>query len=702
MNIKEYKQLLLDDFMATSEANETSPETEFINFAVEMFNDTEEVYDLLPCYFTMRGEFNRKILIDGYAYEESDKSYTFFISKFDNSEEITTITQTDINNFVKNMEAFIENSISRFIQKNSEISSEGNLLADTVWRRYNAGLVSKFKLYVITNCLLSESVKTIKYHDIANKPVEVNVWDINRFYNADENNRKKEPIFIDVRKYCNGVGLPAIKAFDGGTGEYTAYLAVIPATLLATIYDEFGSRLLEGNVRSFLSAAGKVNKGIKETILKEPKYFFTYNNGIATTATEIETTMTEDGLQITAIKDLQIINGGQTTASLLNTKINFKKETRLEEIFVAMKLTVINNDNSAKMIEKISRCANSQNKVSDADFFSNSPFHIRYEQLSRSNLAPAVNGNQYQTMWFYERARGSYKQSQMKLTTKSQRDKFTLLHPKSQVITKTDLAKFMNSYYQLPHWVSRGAQKNMKPFAEKIEKIESQSLDNINDYFFKQSIAVAIIFKELEKEVKRASWFPEGSGYRANIVTYTISKLFYCIENQCKKLSLNFDVIWNKQNIYPELRRVLIELAKITFDHITSPKRMIMNVTEWCKKEECWDLYKKEDYSLPDYFVKTLIDFGEVSDKKKAAKKEAKINNEISNEIEVVKLGSKYWERLMMKAKEMGICNIIEEGDLRVVIRMERTGIPPNKVQAKRLLDFRKKCSSEGIDVDNI
>ena len=228
--------------------------------------------------------------------------------------------------------------------------------------------------------------------------------------------------------------------------------------MLASIYDEFGSRLLEGNVRSFLSASGKVNKGIKETILKTPKYFFTYNNGIATTASEIKTEMTENGLEIVAIKDLQIINGGQTTASLLNTKINYEKDTHLEDIFVAMKLTVITSDDSAKMIENISRCANSQNKVSDADFFSNSPFHVRFEQLCKQYPAPAINGNQYQTHWFYERARGSYKQEQMKLT-KAQRDKFALLNPKNQVITKTDLAKFMNSYYQLPQEVSKGAQR---------------------------------------------------------------------------------------------------------------------------------------------------------------------------------------------------------------------------------------------------
>lgn len=312
MNVQEYKQLLLDDFTASAEANQTSPSQEFIFFVVDMFNDTEEVYDMIPCYFQGVGQNGRKILIDGYAYEESDKSYTFFVSKFDMNKDLITITQTEIDGYVKAMSAFVENALSRYIQKNTDISCEGNQVADTLWRRYNAGAISKFKFYILTNSILSERVKTIKDKNLLEKTVEINVWDIQRFYNTDVNNRQKEPIYIDICKYCDGKGIPAIKAFDDGE-EYTSYLAVIPGELLATIYDEFGSRLLEGNVRSFLSASGKVNKGIKETILKTPKYFFTYNNGIATTASNIETRLTDNGLEITAIKG--------ATADITNEKV---------------------------------------------------------------------------------------------------------------------------------------------------------------------------------------------------------------------------------------------------------------------------------------------------------------------------------------------------------------------------------------------
>lgn len=703
MNLQEYKIMLNEEFSQSAEVSSSTVEMAFIDYIRDMFNDNEEVMDLKACYLNIIGAFKRKILIDGYAYEEADKSLTLFISKYDYSEDLVTITQTEINDYIRNMEAFYENSISRFIQKNTEYSSFPNAVAEEVFRRYNNGEIQKFKFYIITNCLLSDRVKTIKHKDIDGRNCEVIVWDIEKMYNSDSSCREKEPISIDVKKYCNGQGIPAIQAFGDENSEYTAYLAVIPGTMLAEIYNEYGSRLLEGNVRSFLSATGKVNKGIKETILKTPKYFFTYNNGIATTASSIETEITENGLMITAINDLQIINGGQTTASLLNARINNKNEAKLEDVFVAMKLTVVNGDERDIMIEKISRYANSQNKVSDADFFSNSPFHMRFEQLSNSPacLAPAVNGNQYQTRWFYERARGSYKQEQMKLT-KAEREKFALRNPKSQLISKTDLAKYLNTYYCMPHLVSRGAQKNMKEFAEIITDMIKNTDEAINEFFFKQSVSIAIMFKELDKSIKNSDWFAQGSGYKANVLTYAISKLFDELKTNYKDRAIDFEKIWNKQTLYPELKRQLLKISKIVYESITAPNRGLQNVTEWCKKEECWKIIKAIKIDLDYEFIQTLISQEVMKEKQKNAKKDQRINNNIEAEVKVVELGSEYWARLLKIAKERKIINMIEEADLNFAANIEITGRVPNTVQAKRILKIRQKCSDEGIDVDNL
>ena len=178
---------------------------------------------------------------------------------------------------------------------------------------------------------------------------------------------------------------------------------------------------------------------------------------------------TPEGKFITYARDFQIINGGQTTASLSNAR--HKDAADLNQIYVQMKLTEVDNDadKSSDLIRNISRSSNSQNKVSDADFFATHPFHIRMEQISRRVFAPASGGAQYETKWFYERARGQYLQAQMRMT-KAQKDKFTAQNPKKQVITKTDLAKYRDSWAGMPQVVSKGAHTNFMKFAEIIDE----------------------------------------------------------------------------------------------------------------------------------------------------------------------------------------------------------------------------------------
>ncbi|WP_234911303.1 AIPR family protein, partial [Vibrio anguillarum] len=133
-----------------------------------------------------------------------------------------------------------------------------------------------------------------------------------------------------------GGGIPILKA-SGGSDALESYLAVIPGKQLAEIYDKWGPRLLEANVRSFLQVRGKVNKGIRDTIRDEPHMFFSYNNGLSATADNIEIDKTDSGYQLVSVNNLQIVNGGQTTASLYAASKALKEQ--IQQVFVQMKLT---------------------------------------------------------------------------------------------------------------------------------------------------------------------------------------------------------------------------------------------------------------------------------------------------------------------------------------------------------------------------
>lgn len=697
MNLEEFRSEWIGDLRVAAEANQSDPHNEFLIDAVNQLQEAEEVENVELGYFEGIGPKGTKLMVDGYAFDAVDKSCVLLLSDFSNSDEMQTLTRTDIDRLYNNMRNLLEAAISGYIIDNKfEESSIGYTFALESKRLFDIGEIFKFRFYILTDKKLSDTVKNIRKDPIRGKSVDLNAWDINRFYQLYTSTQGKEIIEIDATNVAGG-GIPYVSAAKGK--DYSALLAVIPGQLLADIYLQYGSRLLEGNVRSFLSIRGKVNKAIRGTILQHPDLFFAYNNGIAATATSIETAF-ENGVQvITKINDMQIINGGQTTASIANAVIQDK--VSLGNIYVPMKLSVLDHDKAKEMIPNISRSANSQNKVDEADFFSNHPYHLRIEEYSRKILAPPVDGNQYQTSWFYERARGQYIQEQMKLT-RSERKRYQLKNPKTQLLRKVDVAKFINSYEQKPQIVSRGAQFNMRNFAEAIGKKWNPTDQNtsFNEYYYKKLISLAIFFKTTEKIVTIQDWYQEIKAYRANIVTYSIAVIMHKIEDKYPGKTIDFLRIWNTQSISEELQAQIIRTTREVFDFITRPDRTTMNVTQWCKQEECWKRAQRYDFTLLDSFSSTLIDATNEQEEKVNARKEQKLVNQVSAEIELINLGAAYWKKVLDFGRNDRLLSEMEDGLLSVAANFEISGRIPSDKQAKLIMQIRKRLFDEGLSRD--
>ncbi len=694
MNLEEFRSDWVGDLRVAAEANQSDPHSEFVIDAVDQLQEAEEVENVVLGYFEGIGPKGTKLIIDGYAFDSVDKSCVVLLSDFSNSNQLETLTSSDIDRLYNNMRYLVEAALNGYIVSNKfEESSTGYTFAIEAKRLFDNGEISKFRFYILTDKKLSERVKNIQKSSIGGKKVDLNAWDINRFFQLYTSTQGKEEIEIDSST-VNGGGIPFVKATDGE--DYSAYLAVVPGQFLADIYLQYGSRLLEGNVRSFLSIRGKVNKAIRGTILQEPDMFFAYNNGIAATASAIETT-TENGKDlITKISDMQIINGGQTTASIANAVIQDK--ANLDGIYIPVKISVVDHDKAKEMIPIISRSANSQNKVDEADFFSNHPYHVRIEEYSRRVLAPPVDGNQYQTAWFYERARGQYVQEQMKLT-RSERKRYQLKNPKTQLLRKVDVAKFINSYEQKPHIVSRGAQFNMRNFADSIAKQWNPTDQStvFNEYYFKKLIALAILFKTTEKIVSAQEWYQEIKAYRANIVTYSVAVIMHQIEKKHAGKTIDFLRIWNTQSISSELEAQLIKTTREVFDFITRDDRTTLNVTEWCKKEDCWKRAENYDFSLLDKFTDTLISTGDEQTEKEIAQKEQKVSNQINAEIELINLGADYWKKVLDFGRNDRLLSEMEDGLLSVAANFDTTGRVPSDKQAKLIMQIRSRLFDEGL-----
>ncbi|WP_397451823.1 AIPR family protein [Pseudomonas sp. NA-150] len=432
---------------------------------------------------------------------------------------------------------------------------------------------------------------------------------------------------------------------------------MIPGDSLADIYDKYGSRLLEGNVRTFLSTKGKVNAAIQNTIRTQPDMFFAFNNGIAATAENIVIEETSRGLRILNATNLQIVNGGQTTASLAFAKrggSGRKDSADLSKVMVQMKLSVLPPDKAGALTPEIARYANSQNKVSDADFFSNHPFHVRLEEFSRRIFTSPSGGVQYGTHWFYERARGQYLNEQAKLST-AQKSQFLLQNPKGQLFSKTDVAKYENSWKELPYRVSMGAQKNFIFFADAVSKGWAADGKIYNEEYFRGLIALAIIFRRTESLVSQQPWYQ--GGYRANIVTYTIAKLHNMIAEQALGKQLHLRLIWDQQRVPEPLLKQLANIAERVFEVLTDPDRPKDNVTEWAKMQACWEQVKDVSIPFQAGFVETLLDVSTAVEESKKSKDVQKTDDGIEIQILVIDVPAAEWARMLawgIKKEQLG------------------------------------------------
>ena len=723
MKIEEYRKILHDDIAIACEANSNENATnEFLSYAIGLLINGEEFDDFVECHCDGLTRRKGYYAIDGYAIDETDGSCCIFIVDYHGPDKESIIRGEDVSNAFKKIRFFVEESMKNELYREIDNSAAKEFSGDLF---YDKDKFTKFRFYLLTDAFNRQRAKTINDETINDRIVELNVWDIERLFDLVSSQTQKESVEINFDEF--GIeGIPCVKAVDHknvvadidishayekdeqeysmpeNVITYSSYLAVVPGEVLNQLYLDYGSKLLEGNVRSFLSAKGKVNKGIKATIKNYPEMFFAYNNGIAATATKIETKMTENGPVITYIRDLQIVNGGQTTASIANTLLTAKKGEKvdLSKVAVPMKLSVLEHTMAERIIPKISEYSNSQNKVEASDFFSNHPFHIRMEEYSRKTPIPAKGGNQFQQYWFYERARGQYNQGKMKIATKSaQLKKYTDRYPENMVIKMLDFAKYMELFNCRPDIVSKGKQKTLQHFAEEIKTAWEKSDIQFNEFYYKRLVAIAIIFRRTDEIIKQSAWYKANRSYKANVIAYTMSIIFDYIHTKCKDYEIDFRRIWNEQDIYEELEEQIYVLQNEVHNFITGP-RPTENVTEWCKKELCWKHAQQQVWTINDAFIASLISKDVLDDENNDSKEGQKIKNEVDDLKEIMARGIQYWDKVLDWGKSRYLLSIKEIQVIQLAANMFLTGRIISDKQAKIVLAARKRLIENGMPME--
>lgn len=575
------------------DAEEGSIQEILTSIALTYLEEKKVISNVQRCTYISPPTVKKKRQVNAYSLDESYEQLDLFVTLEFTDDLIQTCTKKDLESIIARVFEFFKTAVNNDSLDYDE-SSPVYELAHLI--KKNSDSFKSVRIFIFTNGLypnrLPATEDVLMFRNI---PIRYELYDLDRLCGLLDD---KDSRMI----HLNDDSLTCVKIPTTNTSEYEAYLAVVPATMLAEWYDTFQGQLLESNVRSYLTLTGKTNQGIRTTLQKEPEMFLAYNNGISATAQAVTCVSMQDGRSvIRTITDLQIVNGGQTTAVIHQVfKEKGKDKTDLSKVFVQMKLSVIKNiEKQSEIIAKISKYANKQNKVSEADFTSSNSFLIALEKVSRYYPAPVSQGTSV-TYWFFERTRGQYNNELRLQIGAKQKRWFEQKTPKTQLFLKEDIAKYHNIWAQKPYFAITGNEKSYVEFIASLEK-DKQKADDI---FFEGLIAKLILYREAkiiygDQRKKNAI----GSMYEVT-VPYSLAWLSHAIQNSNRVLNLS--QIWKNQTISAELTEFLHELMfKVDkFIQLKTPEKLFKS---WGKKDASWKSVKEQLFMDVSVLVNDLI-----------------------------------------------------------------------------------------------
>ena len=631
--------------------------------------------------------------VDGFQFDNEAnrfKEYTLCISDFRTNDSFENVVSSDLTSSFALVERFIKECGKGLVE---------NLDAGLPYRSWilefteNFEILDRINVVLLTNALFTGRKKEFPAKELRGKRVTFQLFDLKRYSEILNSKSGLEPITIDMQDY-EDFELPCLKT--SSSDRYQSYLVSVPGGWLSRVYEDFSTKLLEQNVRTYLQARGNVNKGILNTIKTDPSMFFAYNNGLTTTAASIELGTTEDGMPcITKLSNFQIVNGGQTTASMFYASTRDKSD--LSDVSVQMKLSVVKPEVLEQVVSNISRFANTQNSVSNADFFANHPFHRQFERYCLEETPPRKEGAINARYWYYERATGSYK-NQTLYATEGQRKQFSEKYPKDQVIKKTELAKYLVSFLGRPDRVSAGADAALRylsnEFGDSTQFYEKKDLFGV--VWYHEAIAKTIIFKFLDRAIAKSDW-DEGGGTKAINVAYTIAWLQRKIRSLEKEI--DFKEIWRTQDICNEMAIVFEQVAKQMLQALKGAAERegtMSNPTQWAKQLPCWESIKDQDF---DFDLRNLDAFtiptGVAWDQKKEGIKKQSEYDEALHYIIIAQITPASWTAILEFADINKISQSPEENKIMKKCQNLKPGKLPTEVEVKKIYGFLKKLREQ-------
>ena len=677
LNLKDFAKDFMDLVKEEALENQTSVEQQFTEAVLDYIQ--EEGAAVSPeLFYLVNKECKRPTEADYYKinafdYSESAGILDLFITVYIEAEGLAELTKNRIEQAHNALMHFLvkcvkdEKLYQQYLNDNSEVAE----VVSTIYTEFKNKNISLIRFFVLSNGQMKEDFNSSSEVTIGETDYdfEFNIWDISAIRTCEIASRHDGAINIDFEsEYAHSIECLEL----GENSGVKSYLAIMPAEILARVYKQYKTRLLNQNVRNYLGGTIKVNKGMAKTLREAPAMFFAYNNGISSTATNVGLRKDEGGkVFITNVTNWQIVNGGQTTNTIYSM---FNRNIDLKNAYVTLKITEINFEDEKKKgraISDIARYANSQTQIKESDLAANIDYMLKLDDISKSEWTPA-NSTRRNTQWFFERMRGQYDNAKGEPRTKKAKD-FVAQHPKKQRFTKTDIAKWEIAWSVRPDIASKGGEQSFDFFHKKSLKTDSILVDR---NYFHQLIAKAIIYQSISDICKQNGI----KGYVNIICNYVLATLAWKSRG-----SLDLDYVWTHQEIHPAMRTTIEQAADIVNKYILKLGQEGLNPTVKAKNEPFWKDITIRMIGLPEL------------DKALLSSNEDELTAENQEKIEQFeKLPPETWQQLTTWGKEFKKLSLLERKKLDHAYALEKAEkkLPFNIISD--VMDIYKKSQELG------
>lgn len=517
--------------------------------------------------------------LDAFYYDEDSQVYNLYLAIYnDQNDDNSFLTKEQLQGYYDKIINFLKKTISgKYVDFDD--SSFTYEIANEIH-----GLLKQIEIVVniVSNYNIPQNYKKDDIEDIDGQSVSFRTYDL-----EDLKNKFKQLTNVNSTLDCNENFHCELNALNlMSSVDFDVYLLGMKGTWLAELYKQDSVRLLESNVRSYLKRTSKVNAGILSTVKNNPEQFVSFNNGISAVATNLTLAKTPNQNQLVKIQKIdnfQIVNGGQTTATLYEC-LKDKLSDNLNDVIVPVKLTVVKNiGNADSFIRDISVYSNTQTAIKKSDPPSNLPYYIQIKKLSQQCLS--TDGN-VGYLCYFERTNGEY-DTEFKRNNGSK--KFSNTNPKNKKFDKIDLARAINCWEQVPYITCQGREKNFSYFNDVVKN----QISSPTEQYFKNAYATVIIYRKLDKLAKKM-----GLSYKSNVVAHALGLMSHIYD---KEIDLND--VWERKELSPALNEIATKLLTAVHAVIVNPPAECPEARMWARKEQCWNLVKSISIGLP--IVKT-------------------------------------------------------------------------------------------------